>query len=666
MKATKTDIVDLDLRHLPQYAGYLLDHRVEQFVRTLLRNSYDADVPLLRMLPDMTEDQLFDFALVSNKNMLECIRKNDIPKYIETTRTNWINNQLTIIAKDQIIADDIVLVNYARKKTFRAFIGDYSSDLMKALELVEEVDRFVSSLDAALFKTFIGIQEQQIREINESLKKRENQLLDAQAIAQIGSFEWDFKGQNSSYTPEVYKIFEFDKTNTLEAFLEDVHPEDRLKIRAALEKAMHDGEYQCEYRYNRNNKPKVLFSRGKVYFDKNVPVKMIGTVMDITEKSNFILKLQESEELSKQSQVLTSTGTWKWTLNDNQISWSDEMYRIYGLLPQSEVITFDRFVSFIHPDYKQRRLTEITEALQKGIANDYIMKIICSDGKEKFLKGKGKVLLDGNRNPVGMLGTCQDITKEYALNEELETRNQELSRKNKVLESFNFIATHDLQEPLRKIQVYSNRMLHEGVHDIPEKYLKYFDKISISSNRMQRMIEDFMTFYQSLNAEHNLEEVDLKVMLNDIKEEFSDAIAVKNAKITSDDLPCVQAIRIQIRQLLKQLISNALKFSKPNVKPEISIVHALEKHKDGRCSLKLIIKDNGIGFDSKYAERIFDLFQKLHSKDEYSGSGIGLSLCKKIVEAHGGNITAQSEPGIGSEFCVCLPLRDCLKNHPAA
>lgn len=666
MKAAKTDIVDLDLRHLPQYAGYLLDYRMEQFVRTLLRNSYDADVPFLRMLNNMTEDQLFDFALVSNKNMLECIRKNDIPQYIETTKTNWINNQLKIIAKDQIIADDIVLVNYARKKTFRAFIAHYTSDLKKALELVEDVDRFVSTLDAALFKTFIGIQEQQIREINENLKKRENQLLEAQAIAQIGSFEWDFKGKNSSYTPEVYKIFEFDKTSTLEAFLEDVHPEDRLKIRAAIEKAIHDGEYQCEYRYNRNNKPKVLFSRGKVYFDKNMPVKMIGTVMDITEKSNFILKLQESEELSKQSQVLTSTGTWKWTLNENQISWSDEMYRIYGLLPQSEVITFDRFVNFIHPDYKQRRLTEITEALQKGIANDYIMKIICSDGKEKFLKGKGKVLLDGNRNPVGILGTCQDITKEYALNEELETRNQELSRKNKVLESFNFIATHDLQEPLRKIQVYSNRMLHEGIHDIPEKYLKYFDKISISSNRMQRMIEDFMTFYQSLNAEHNLEEVDLKVMLNDIKEEFSDTLAVKNARITSDDLPCVHAIRIQIKQLLKQLISNALKFSKPNVKPEISIVHTLEKDEDGRCSLKLIIKDNGIGFDNKYAERIFDLFQKLHSKDEYSGSGIGLSLCKKIVEDHGGNITAQSEPGIGSEFCVCLPVGDCLKNHPAA
>jgi len=656
MNDIKHDIIQLDLHYLPRYAVFLLEHRLNAFVKTLIANSYEAQLPLLRMLERLTQEEIFDMSLASNRNMLNSLKDNTIEQYIETSKDNWINNQLKIISKEHVIAKDIVLVNYVRKKTFRTFIPEYTADIGKALSLSDEIDRFISKLDAVLFETYIGIQQERIHETNLNLRKREDQLLEAQSIAQIGSFEWNFKGGNSSYTPEVFKIFEFDKTSSLPEFLEDVHPDDRLRLRASIEKAMHDGAYECEYRYQRNNKSKVLFSRGKVYFDKNIPVKMIGTVMDVTEKSLFLSRLQENEELSKQSQALTHTGTWKWIVEKNEILWSDEMYRIYGLEPQSERITFDRFVNFIHPAYREKRIAEITEGMRNGEASDYIMKIITQDGNEKVLKGRGQVLLNKNKQPLGILGTCQDITTEFHLSQELKTRNDELSRKNRVLESFNFIATHDLQEPLRKIQVYSGRMLREGLTEIPQKFLNYFDKISRSSGRMQKMIEDFLIFYQSLNTDHTFEMVNLIKTIEEIKVDFSNSIEEKNASIKVSDLPSIRGIPVQIKEMLKQLIGNAIKFSKPGISPEISISHTIEKSERDKAVLRLIIKDNGIGFDNKYAERIFDLFQKLHSKDEYPGSGIGLSLCKKIVEDHEGVIDAKSEIGVGSEICVWLPL----------
>ncbi len=656
MNTTKEHIIDLQLELLPAYAEYILAERLEDYVRTLYAFSLELDIPLMKFFASLPEKEILRMSKEGAIEFLSAIRDRRVEQYIETSRSNWVRNQLPRISREDVIVEDISLINYARKRTMRAFLPDYTKTPAEALKVTDEIDRFILTLDATLVKTYLAIQEERLRLSNEQLQKREQQLLEAQSLSKIGSFEWDLTGSGkSSYTPEVFKIFEMEKENSLESFLNDVHADDRLKVKTALEKAMNDGEYECEYRYTRRNIQKVLYSRGKVIFDKGRAATMVGTVSDVTEKANLIRQLLENQELSKQAQALTNLGSWKWSIESDSIEWSDEMYRIYGLEPQSEKITFQRFLTFIHDDDRNRRIAEITEAVRTGNASDYIMRINPHRGSEKVLRGKGRVILDKAGKSVGMLGTCQDITNEYNLTNELRRKNEELLRKNRDLESFNFIASHDLQEPLRKIQLYSNRILGEGGERIPEPLMKYFRKITQASNRMQKMIEDFLMFYHAMNTIESVESLRLNDVVAEACVGLKNAIEEKQPSFTIRENTALTGSRKHIVQILMHLISNAVKFSRAEAKPEIEIVSGREVAADGKVYTTVSIRDNGIGFDPQYATRIFELFQRLHSHDEYSGSGIGLSLCKKIAEDHHGYITAQSQPGVGSVFTVFLP-----------
>ena len=384
--------------------------------------------------------------------------------------------------------------------------------------------------------------------------------------------------------------------------------------------------------------------------------------MDVTEKHAIINKLKENEALSKQAQALTHTGNWTWLVDSNEILWSDEMYRIYGLEPQSEKITFERFAGFIHPEDQDRRVAEINKALETRVVEDYIMRIVNPDGKEKVLRGRGQVLVKDNR-VTAMIGTCQDITTEFRLTRELESKNEALLRKNKELEAFNFIASHDLQEPLRKIQVYSKRVGMEGAGKVPETILNYFDKISTASNQMQKMIEDFLLFSQAMEGDLPSESIDLKKLLEEVKKDLAGKIEKSNTTIEISDLPRIRGVPVNVKLVFKELISNAIKFRKKRTPLEITIASERITGEDGKTYNRITVKDNGIGFESKYATRIFDLFQRLHSKDEYSGSGIGLALCKKIVEDHHGWIEAESKKEIGSEFEVHFPAEMGSATH---
>ncbi len=656
MNTIREYIVNLNLTAFPDYAAYLLKSRLSEFIKVLYKTSVELDIPLLKYLSGMDDQEIIRLSTEGNIKLLTAIKTNAVPKYIEESKNNWLSNQLPIITRTDVIADDIGLINYARKKAFREFLPDYTNDPGERLKIIDEIDRFILCHESILYKTYLNIQHEKLAETNAQLKKRENELLEAQDIGKIGSFEWDLTGnKQSAFTPEVFKIFEFEKTSNLEAFLSDVHPDDRMKLKGAMEKAFHNGLYECEYRYSRNNKNKVLYSRGKVLFDKQQPVKMIGTITDVTEKANLIACLTENEELSKQAQALTNIGNWKWSIDSDAIEWSDEMYRIYGLDPQSEKITFQRFLSFIHDQDRNKRLAEISEAIKTGIASDYIMRINSLDGKQKVLKGKGRVFTDKSGNSIGMLGTCQDITNEHQLSNELKKKNEELVRKNKDLESFNFIASHDLQEPLRKIQTYSNRILHEGLSSIPENLTKYFNKILSASIRMQKIIEDFLIFYQALSSTDENEKINLNEVLKNASELSLDVIASRNVNISVDHLPQITGRRLRLIEMFRHLISNAIKFGKSGSPVQINISSTEYVDNNGKKYAMISVSDNGIGFDQKYSERIFELFQKLHSQDEYPGSGIGLSLCKKIAEEHMGWISVVSQPNAGATFNVFIP-----------
>ena len=234
-------------------------------------------------------------------------------------------------------------------------------------------------------------------------------------------------------------------------------------------------------------------------------------------------------------------------------------------------------------------------------------------------------------------------------NAELERRAGELARSNAELEEFASIASHDLQEPLRKVRTFTERVKETDADSLSDRGLDYLQRASASAERMQRLVEDLLTFSRVGTQRRPFAPVDLETLTHDVLEDLDDSVRGSGAVVRVGALPTISADAPQMRQLLQNLISNALKFTREGVAPEVDISATIQ---DGRVTL--VVRDNGIGFESRYAGRIFRVFERLHGRGAYPGTGIGLALCRKIAERHGGTVVAESVPGTGSTFTVTM------------
>lgn len=239
----------------------------------------------------------------------------------------------------------------------------------------------------------------------------------------------------------------------------------------------------------------------------------------------------------------------------------------------------------------------------------------------------------------------------------LELKNKELERQNVELASFAYISSHDLQEPLRKIQLFASRILFREKANFSDSSLAYFQSITNAANRMQNLIESLLNYSSMDASEIHFVPTDLNAAIDDIKNNMTDILEKKNARVEVGKLPILSVIPIQFQQLLTNLISNGIKYSKADVSPVIKINTELVSCEElaGKKFWKLDVIDNGIGFPQEYEQQIFELFKRLHGRSDYEGTGIGLAICKKIVQKHDGFIRAQGIPGVGSVFSVYLP-----------
>jgi light-regulated signal transduction histidine kinase (bacteriophytochrome) len=254
------------------------------------------------------------------------------------------------------------------------------------------------------------------------------------------------------------------------------------------------------------------------------------------------------------------------------------------------------------------------------------------------------------------------------LNRQLLENIARLETANKDLDLFAFMASHDLQAPLRKIRMFSDRLLSDHRQNMNKDGQMYLSRIQEVSRRMQELINDILRFSKISGEKESFEEVDLNGVLKEVISEMEGPIREKKAEIILDPLPVLPVNAVLMGPLFSNLISNSLKYSKKQEIPRIHIRHELPlagaaaggRDLDTKYC-RIIIEDNGIGFDQKYAEQIFDMFRRLHPSAEYEGTGIGLALCKKIVEKHKGFISARSKPGEGASFIVSLPLSTAKK-----
>lgn len=238
---------------------------------------------------------------------------------------------------------------------------------------------------------------------------------------------------------------------------------------------------------------------------------------------------------------------------------------------------------------------------------------------------------------------------------------EELQRSNRELEQFAFVASHDLQEPLRKIRAFGDRLKQKFSVELGESGADYVARMQAASGRMSILIDDLLSFSRVTTKQRPFETVDLGKVMQDVMGDLDYALEESGAQVHIDPLPALDADASQIAQVFMNLINNSLKFHAPNLRPiitvtcEINVVPPLTDDERPWCCLRFA--DQGIGFESQYADRVFSLFQRLHGRDEYSGTGIGLALCKKIIERHGGTISAQSTPGEGAIFIIFLPMK---------
>jgi two-component system, LuxR family, sensor kinase FixL len=259
-------------------------------------------------------------------------------------------------------------------------------------------------------------------------------------------------------------------------------------------------------------------------------------------------------------------------------------------------------------------------------------------------------------------GFIHDISDQKMAEEKLRRYAAELERSNRELQDFAYVSSHDLQEPLRKIQAFGDRLKAKEAEHLSEQGKDYIDRMLNAAFRMQRLINDLLSFSRVTTQSQPFTQVDLNLLLREVLSDLEVMIDKTGARIEFEALPAIEAEAIQMRQLFQNLISNALKFRKDNETPVIKIYTKLIQRKahlistPGDEQVEIYVQDNGIGFDEKYLDRIFNVFQRLDGQ-KYEGSGIGLAICRKIAIRHGGDITAKSEPGKGSLFIVTLAVK---------
>lgn len=383
---------------------------------------------------------------------------------------------------------------------------------------------------------------------------------------------------------------------------------------------------------------------------------------DLKRLKIYNKKLLISSGLMAESEIIGKFSTWQWDLDTDKIDYSDNQFRLLGHEPGSFIPTKETFLEFVHPEDKEA----IEKSIQGIIDNKRLpfiyYKVIRKDNQIRHFKSTGKLLIDKHRSKI-LLGINFDITDEHLLNIELQERNNELEKSNKELASFNHVASHDLQEPLRKIQTFISRVSDADRAVISDSAKEYINKIETSAKRMRVLIDDLLLFSRTNTTKKEFIKSDLNDLFENAIAELAEVIEDKKAKISVSKLPKLSVIPYQIEQLFINLIGNSIKYSQPGLLPEISIKSEKVLAADYPELLdqsikkyhKITFKDNGMGFDPQFKETIFILFQRLHSKTDYPGTGIGLSICKKIVENHKGYIIADSAINEGTTFTVYLP-----------
>ncbi len=374
---------------------------------------------------------------------------------------------------------------------------------------------------------------------------------------------------------------------------------------------------------------------------------------DITGKKKIDSEIKLAKDRFEIVARASREAVYDWDISQNLLEWSDSYYEVYGFPKISPEKALKQWELNIHDHDRENVLEKMNASLN---SQDEVWKceyrLVQPDKKTSYVRERGFIIRDEKGHAVRMIGSLQDITEltqnERALEEvnfKLEKHSRELATSNAELEQFAYIASHDLQEPLRMVTGFLTQLQKKYDDQLDDKARQYIHFAMDGALRMRQIILDLLDYSRIGKVNYNYENIDLNVLINDIIKLHYNLINDTGTIIEFQDLPSINGALTPLQRVLSNLITNSIKYCKEEVSPRIKISF-IEHAKEW----EIIVKDNGIGINKLFHDKIFVIFQRLHSRDDYSGTGIGLAICKKIVENHGGKIWVESKEGFGSSF----------------
>ena len=410
-------------------------------------------------------------------------------------------------------------------------------------------------------------------------------------------------------------------------------------------------------------------------------VKLLAELADDLAYGITVFKLRLAHQQSEQKLhenrfqldlALRSAGmgTWHWDITGNRHYFDDQACYLLGIDPTTFTGDVEEVFAALHPDDREIVRKALARTLERDVPYQAEYRAAWPDGSVHYIASRGKLVRDDEGRPVRLNGLIWDIAERRHMEEELRKSRDDLELRvgertaelsatvarlelvNAELREFAFVASHDLQEPLRKIQTFCDMAQKRCAPVLDSTSKDYLDRVIKSASPMRQLLHDLLDFSRVATRLEPFKKIDLVKIVREAADVFEASVKETGFQIVIENMPAIEADETQMLGLFQNLIGNALKFRSSET-PRIKIYGKLDRKR----TCEIFVNDNGIGFDPKFAERIFKPFQRLHGRSEYDGTGMGLAICRKIVERHGGSIRAESEPGKGSTFIIRLPVK---------
>jgi PAS domain S-box-containing protein len=620
--------------------------------------------------------------------ILSAVREPDSNKEFKKIldfRYEYINDtgcQLLQIPREKIVGHSLLSIQPEAKESsiFQAFVElietgqpliqenlRYKEDLTNDSRLFQVFDTRAVKLGDGFVMTWRDVTdrvvgEKKLRKTLQALQESERRLELAHQAAGLGSWNWKFGDSYATCSETFFQVHGLkppaDGKLDLEQYLSMIHPSDAPRVRELTLQATQVIDVGTvednEFRFIKPNGPVLWMAvYQKAVHEGDTLVGISGVTMDITNRKRAERKIQRSEQHLRN--VLNTIFSFVGVLSPEGVLLEVNKAPLEAAGITFEDVQYKRFEETYWWNYSPEIKNQLRNAIYKaaqGESSRYDVHIKVKDNKYNFMDFMIAPMFDGTGKVEYLIPSAVDITARKETEDTLQQYAERLERSNRELEQFAFIASHDLQEPLRKIQMFSKALLEHPAQSLDSQQQDFIARMDQASVRMRTMITDLLDLSRVTTQAKPFITLDLNATIAEAVSDLEERITQSKGKVHISKLATIQGDPGQMKQLFQNLISNALKFHRPNMPPVVEITsHYLPPN-----TIQVMVADNGIGFDSSQLESALQPFRRLVGRSQYEGSGIGLAICRKIVERHGGSLTAESTPGEGSVFMVTLPL----------